>query len=52
MHVIYVRADVYIYIYILGISARFARAEAYAMILRDHMTGLCDGIILRYDITG
>ena len=44
--------NIYIYIYILDSSARFARAMAYGIILRDYVTGLYHGIILRDKITG
>ena len=38
---------VYVYIYILGSNARFARAEAYEIISWDDIMGLYYGIILR-----
>ena len=43
---------VYIYIHILGSSARFARAEAYGIISWDYIMGLYYGIISRDNITG
>ena len=39
------------YIYILGSSARFARAEAFGITLRDHITESYYRIIIRDDIT-
>ena len=44
--------DVDIHIYILRSSARFARAEAYRIILWDFIMGLYYGMIFRDDITG
>ena len=41
----------YVYIYILESSARFARALAYGIILRDNIMGSYHGIILRDNIT-
>ena len=41
---------VYIYIYILGSSARFARADAYGIRLWDYITGFSHAIILRDNI--
>ena len=38
--------------YILGSSARLARAEAYDNILRYYIMGLYYGIILQDNITG
>ena len=49
---IYKFTYIYIYIQILGSSARFARAEAYEIISWDYITGLYNGITLRDNITG
>ena len=49
---IHIYTHIYIYIYTVGSSARFARAEAYRIILWDYITGLYYGIILRDHISG
>ena len=45
--VIKTNGNPHIYIYILESSARFARAMAYGIILRDYILGLYHRIILR-----
>ena len=43
--------EVHIYIYILGSSARIARAEAHGIMLRYNITELCYGIMSRHNFT-
>ena len=42
----------FFFVYILGSSARFARAEAYGIISWDYITELYFGIIIRDNIPG